>query len=399
MWRLVYKRLKVKGNLHFSFEFFGGVIMIKRYLITLIIVCSLVLTVNAIALAYPQLSAQAAILMDVETGQILYQKNIHQRRAPASTTKIMTGILAIENGNLSDKVTASKRAAYEGGSSIYLVPDETLTLEEMVYGLLLKSGNDAAVAIAEHIGGSVENFAKLMNLKAREVGALHTTFKNPNGLPQEGHLTTAYDLAQVARYALQNPIFAKVVSTKKKRIEWPGHSWDRILSNTNKLLTRSDIVDGVKTGYTRAAGRCLVSSATKNGQQLVSVVLKSGAMWNESLALLNYGFNRYQKVEVIAKGEEVHQIFIHEQKIKLKAAKEFNYVLPKGSSTKIKKVIDVKNDITLPIKKGEKLGNIALYDKDDNLLDRIDLISDRYVEDSAVNNFWKKLSAEIQIYF
>ncbi|WP_245684751.1 D-alanyl-D-alanine carboxypeptidase family protein [Orenia metallireducens] len=373
--------------------------MIKKYLIALTIICSLILTINATVLAYPQVSAQAAILIDVETGQILYKKNIHERRAPASTTKIMTGILAIENGNLSDKVTASKRAAYEGGSSIYLVPDETLTLEEMVYGLLLKSGNDAAVAIAEHIGGSVENFANLMNLKAREVGALHTTFKNPNGLPQEGHLTTAYDLAQIARYALQNPLFAKIVSTQKKRIEWPGHSWDRILTNTNKLLTRSDIVNGVKTGYTRAAGRCLVSSATKDGQQLVSVVLKSGAMWNESLALLNYGFNHYRKVEVIAKGEEIHQISIDEQDVKLKSAKEFNYVLPKGTSTKIKKVINVKDDITLPIKKGEKLGNIALYDEDDNLLDRIDLISDRYVEDSAVNNFWKKLSARIQIYF
>jgi len=373
--------------------------MVKKYLIILTMIFTLILAINTTALAYPQVSAQSAILIDVETGQILYQKNVHQRRAPASTTKIMTGILAIENGNLSDKVTASKRAAYEGGSSIYLVPNETLTLEEMVYGLLLKSGNDAAVAIAEHIGGSVENFAKMMNLKAREIGALHTTFKNPNGLPQEGHLTTAYDLAQIARYALQNPLFAKIVSTHKKRIEWPGHSWDRILTNTNKLLTRSDIVDGVKTGYTRAAGRCLVSSATKDGQQLVSVVLKSGAMWNESLALLNYGFNHYQKVEVIAKGEEVHQISIHEQEVKLKAAKEFNYVLPKGSSTKIKKVIEIKKNITLPIKKGEKLGSLALYDQDDKLLDRIELISDRYVEDTAVNNFWKKLSAKIQIYF
>ncbi len=130
------------------------------------------------------------------------------------------------------------------GSSIYLVPGETLTLREMVYGLMVKSGNDAAVAIAEHIGGSVENFAGMMNTKAREVGALNTTFKNPNGLPQEGHLTTAYDLAQIARYALHNPFFSEVVATPRKRISWPGHNWDRILKNTNRLLTRSDIVDG-----------------------------------------------------------------------------------------------------------------------------------------------------------
>ncbi|TDX51975.1 D-alanyl-D-alanine carboxypeptidase (penicillin-binding protein 5/6) [Orenia marismortui] len=395
--RILHYKFQVEGDLHFSFDIMEVKLAMKRYLIFLTFF--LFLLNNQIALAAPQVTAQAAILIDKETGQILYQKNIHQRRAPASTTKIMTGILAIENGNLSDRVTASTKAAYEGGSSIYLSPNETLTLRELVYGLLIKSGNDAAVAIAEYIGGSVEDFAKMMNNKAREVGALDTVFKNPNGLPKEGHLTTAYDLAQIARYALHNNFFAQVVSTPKKRISWPGHSWDRILNNTNKLLTRSDIVDGVKTGYTRAAGRCLVASATKDNHQLISVVLKSADIWSDSLTLLNYGFNNYKKVQVIDKGELVHKLDINKEELGLIAAKEFNYVLSKGSSIKIKKVIDIKKDISLPIIKGEQLGKLSIYNEDNELLDRIDLISDEFVGDSSINRFWKMIASKIQIYF
>ncbi len=365
----------------------------------IIIVCLLLLASKTVVAA-PHVSAKAAILIDQETGEILYQKNIHQRRAPASTTKIMTGILAVENGVLSDQVTSSNRAAYEGGSSIYLTPNETLTLEELVYGLLVKSGNDAAVAIAEHIGGSVEDFAVMMNLKAREIGAVNTNFKNPNGLPQEGHLTTAYDLGQIARYALNNGFFAQVVSTSKKRISWPGHSWDRILNNTNKLLTKEDIVDGVKTGYTRAAGRCLVASATKNGQQLVSVALKSADIWSDSLTLLNYGFDNYQKLEVISKGEKVHSLsFSNNKQVDLVTAKEFNYILAKGTKAKVKKVINISENISLPIKEADKLGNLAIYDQDGDLLDRIDLIAANEVKGSSITSFWKKLVAKIQIYF
>ena len=188
--------------------------------ISLVIVL-LVFSLNNYVTANSFVTAESAVLIDARTGQVLYSKNSHQPRPPASTTKIMTGILAIENGNLTEQVTASKRAAYEGGSSIYLTPGEKLTLEELIYGLLVKSGNDAAVAIAEYIGGDIENFAAMMNFKAKQIGALNTNFQNPNGLPQEGHLTTAYDLAQIARYGLTNNFFARVVATRKKRISWP----------------------------------------------------------------------------------------------------------------------------------------------------------------------------------
>ncbi len=369
----------------------------KKFFSLCIISMIIIFNCNPV-LAQPSVTARAAILIDAQTGKILYKKKIHQRRPPASTTKIMTGILAIECGNLEDEVRASSKAAYEGGSSIYLTPNERLTLRELVYGLLIKSGNDAAVAIAEHIGGSVDNFAWMMNLKAKEIGALNTTFKNPNGLPDEGHLTTAYDLAQIARYALKDKFFAQVVSTSKKRISWPGHNWDRILNNTNKLLTRSDIVDGVKTGYTRAAGRCLVASATKAGQQLISVVLKSNDIWSDSLSLLNYGFDKYQKVKVVEKGELVDNLHIRGTEIGLKAAKEFSLVIPKANSFDVKKVIKVR-DINLPLKKEEKVGYLSFYDENDNFLGKIDLVANKRIDSSSLNRFWRRLVSTIQLYF
>ncbi|WP_408954587.1 D-alanyl-D-alanine carboxypeptidase family protein [Natroniella sp. ANB-PHB2] len=371
----------------------------KRYYNILIILFYLVLISNQQAVAQPQVNARAAILIDAETGQVLYNKNMHEVRPPASTTKIMTGILAIEYGNLADKVSASNRAAYEGGSSIHLTPQETLTLRELVYGLLVKSGNDAAVAIAEHIGGSVEEFAEMMNQKAREVGALQTSFKNPNGLPQEGHLTTAYDLAQITRYALENNFFAEVVDTSKKRISWPGNDWDRILINTNRLLVRSEMVDGVKTGYTSAAGKCLVASATRNGQQLISVVLKGGDVWNGSLALLNYGFNNYSKVDIIAKGDLIKEVeFKNGSQLGLKAADEFRWIVGNGNQLNLNKVVEVDQNIRFPVKVGEKVGKLSIH-ANGELLGRVDLIADRDIEASAWVNFWRRLNSIVQTYF
>jgi D-alanyl-D-alanine carboxypeptidase (penicillin-binding protein 5/6) len=359
----------------------------------------IILSVSTPAAARPQVTAESAVLIDVETGEILYEKNIHQRRSPASTTKIMTGILAIEEGNLEAEVTTSPRAAAEGGSSIYLSAGEKLKLRELVYGLLMGSGNDAAVAIAEHIAGSVSNFALLMNQKAREIGALHTTFKNPNGLPQGGHLTTAYDLAQITRYALQNRIFSKVVGTYKKRIPWPNNSWDRILTNTNKLLTRSEMVDGVKTGYTRRAGKCLVASATKNGRRLVSVVLKSGDIWQDSLDLLNYGFDSSRAEKVVEKGEVVKQITIKNKELNLQAAKDFKVVVSNNKQMELKKIIEIKDDLELPIKVGDRIGSLALCDQNNVLLGRVELVAADNIKPSTLKSLFTELASRIQAYF
>ena len=372
----------------------------KKHLLIIIFIASITLSFsNTIILAYPNISAQAAILVEAETGEVLYKKNSHQKRPPASTTKIMTGILAIELGDLDDKVVASSNAANEGGSSIYLETGEKLTLEEMVYGLLLKSGNDAAVAIAEYIANSVEDFADLMNQKALEVGALNTTFKNPNGLPQEGHLTTAYDLAQIARYSLEDKTFAQIVATPEKRISWPGNDWDRILKNTNRLLNLSDTIDGVKTGYTRRAGKCLVASETRDGQRLISVVLKSNNPWGETEKLLDYGFENFNRYKLVEKGELLHKFNFNEKhKLGIKAAKEFNFVSSDVDRINVKREVNLNKDLSLPISKGQKIGNLSFY-KNDKLLGKVDLIADREIPNSSFVKLINDLISAIQIYF
>ncbi|MGM0410119.1 MAG: D-alanyl-D-alanine carboxypeptidase family protein, partial [Bacillota bacterium] len=181
-------------------------------------------------------TASSAILMEEDKGQILYQKNIHKKLAPASLTKILTTVVALENCDLNEIVTVSRRAVEQEGSSIYLQLGEKITLENLLYAIMLSSGNDAAVAIAEHISSSVEEFAELMNLTAKKAGALNSNFTNPNGLPDTAHYSTAYDLAMITRYALNYDKFREISATKNKTISWEGHDWDRGLHNHHKML-------------------------------------------------------------------------------------------------------------------------------------------------------------------
>ncbi|SJZ63068.1 D-alanyl-D-alanine carboxypeptidase family protein [Selenihalanaerobacter shriftii] len=369
--------------------------LIQRQKLSALLIILAILMVNNVALAKPSVTARAAILIDAETGEVLYAKNPHQKRAPASTTKIMTGILGIENGNLNGEVKASRRAAYEGGSSIWLAEGEVLILEDLLYGLLLNSGNDAAVAIAEHIGGSVEKFAHMMNRKAKEIGALDTTFQNPNGLPQKGHLTTAYDLAMIARYALQNETFARIVDTTRKKISWQERKHGRSLLNTNRLLRRFDEVDGVKTGYTRAAGRCLVSSATRNGRQVISVVLKSAQMWHDSMKLLNYGLDNFRRIEVVNQGEEIYSLNLEEidnRELKLKVAQKFVVVAFNNDEITLKKEISIKRNLKLPIAQNEQVGKVAFY-IDGEKKGTIPLLAkEAIVPESRLDKFWQWLT-------
>ncbi|MDS1029068.1 D-alanyl-D-alanine carboxypeptidase family protein [Bacillota bacterium LX-D] len=235
-------------------------------------------------------SAQAYLLMDAKTGQILLEKNAFEKRAPASTTKILTAIMALEQGGLERKVKVSPHAASIGESSIYLEPGEEISVLRLVQGALIKSGNDATVALAEYYCGSEELFSVLMNRKAKLLGAFNSNFKNPNGLPLKNHYTTAFDLAQMARYSLKNPIFKEIVSTKEMKIPYENKSWARYLKNTNKLLWKYPGADGIKTGTTREAGCCLVASATRGNRQLIAVVLHSFDRFGEAARLLDYGF-------------------------------------------------------------------------------------------------------------
>ncbi len=242
------------------------------------------------------ISAQKAILLDADTGRVLYEKAADSRSLIASTTKIMTALIVCEQCNVLDRMRIPKEAVGIEGSSMYLKEGEVLTLQELLYGLMLHSGNDAAVALAIYCGGTVEGFAQLMNDKAHRLGLTGTHFENPNGLDSPNHYSTARDLAVLTAYAMQNPIFAQTVSTKNVR------AGGRSLTNHNKLLWRVEGADGVKTGYTKAAGRILVSSARRDGRRLVAVTINDGNDWADHAALLNDGFSRYTVRSIVKAG-------------------------------------------------------------------------------------------------
>ncbi|GIO11734.1 hypothetical protein J19TS2_12890 [Cohnella xylanilytica] len=253
----------------------------------------------------PGTHAQAASLVDVTSGRVLYSRNGDKEMRIASLTKIMTAIVAIEHGKLGDTVTVSRRAAGKEGSSLYLKAGEKIKLENLLYGLMLRSGNDAAEAIAEHVGGSLDGFVYLMNRKAEELGLSHSHFANPHGLDQPGHYSSANDLAALTAYALHNEAFRAIVRTKVRTAPNPHEQWDYKWVNKNKMLFMYDGADGVKTGYTKLALRCLVTSATRGGQQLVAVTLNDRDDWADHRRMLDYGFARYPLQRVVAKGDPV----------------------------------------------------------------------------------------------
>ncbi len=246
--------------------------------------------------AAPATSAKSAVLIDAKTGRILYEQDAHTRRGMASTTKIMTALVALENVSPDMLVTVDPRACGVEGSSVYLFENEEITMETLLYALMLQSANDAAEAIAYAVAGSIEGFADLMNRKADELGLTATHFENPHGLDGETHYTTAYELALIAAQAMDNEIFAQIVSTEKKLIPLHNGTASRLLINHNRLLREWDDIIGVKTGYTKKCGRTLVSAAEKDGIRLICVTLNDGNDWADHRALLDYGFSLYGEV-------------------------------------------------------------------------------------------------------
>lgn len=251
------------------------------------------------------IASESAILIDQESGLVLFAKNAFARMYPASITKIVTAIVAIETSELDETVTVSKEARNEDGTRVYLSEGEQKTMEQMLYAMMLNSGNDAATAIAEHIDGSKALFAERMNEFVRDVVGVHdSNFVNPSGLPDENHYTTAYDMAQIARYAMRNETFRTIVSTV--RMPWDGLEWKSTLINHNRLLTSYEGATGIKNGYTRAAGNTLASSATRGDKSLIGVVLKapsSNQAYKDMTALFDYGFAAFQSNTLFAKGE------------------------------------------------------------------------------------------------
>ena len=297
------------------------------------------------------ISAHKAILLDADTGRALYEKDADSRSLIASTTKIMTALIVCEQCNVLDRMRIPKEAVGIEGSSIYLREGEVLTVQELLYGMMLHSGNDAAVALAIYCGGTVEGFAGLMNDKARQLGLTGTHFENPNGLDSPGHYSTARDLAVLAAYAMGNPIFAQTVSTKTVKIG------QRSLRNHNKLLWRVEGTDGVKTGFTKAAGRILVSSATRDGRRLICVTLNDGNDWQDHATLLEDGFSRYTLTEILHEGDAVGTVEIaggEAQRVQLLADGDFAYPLAKDE--RVSMILSGPGFAYAPVVQGQKAG-------------------------------------------
>ncbi|MBP5426904.1 MAG: D-alanyl-D-alanine carboxypeptidase [Clostridiales bacterium] len=322
----------------------------------------------------PNVEAQSAIVIDCDTGRVLYEKNAYQKRPMASTTKIMTAILAIENGNLNDTVSVSKKAAYVGGSTIKLKEGQTYKLVELLYGLLMKSGNDAAIAIAEHIGGDVNKFVEMMNKKALDINALDTNFVNPHGLDNNNHYTTAYDLANMARYAMKKPEFAKIVATKNKSI-----SGGKVFNNTNEMLFLYQGCNGVKTGFTSKAGRCLVTSVQRGTENYIAVVLgceTKNKRAQSSKEILDYAYGNYKRYELVNKEYVYTTTNVKKGKSKhIETIAKDTIVLPLNEYERSNLYTNeyVEKDLVAPIKKYKKVGYIE-FKVDDKVIAKTDLV-------------------------
>ncbi|MEC5422353.1 D-alanyl-D-alanine carboxypeptidase family protein [Virgibacillus sp. C22-A2] len=251
--------------------------------------------------AKPGVSGNNAVLIEQSTGRVLFEKKAHEKESIASITKIMTGIIAVESGKMSEKAKVSRKAIYTEGSSIYLEQGEKITIEDLVYGLMLRSGNDAAVAIGEHLGGSEEGFVYLMNEKAKWLGMTNTNFENPHGLDSDNHYSTAYDMALLMRYAMKNEEFRSITGATAYKSDNRTYSWQ----NKNKLLTQFyEYCTGGKTGYTRKTGRTLVTTATKDGMDLIAVTLNASDDWRDHISMFEWGFKNYTMESIIEKGDK-----------------------------------------------------------------------------------------------
>lgn len=311
-------------------------------------------------------SAKAMCVIDKDSKRILYSKNENEKLPMASTTKVVTAITVIQNcDNLDNFVQVDDCSVGVEGTSIYLKKGELISVRDLLYGLMLRSGNDAAVALACHVSGSVEEFAKLMEKTAETIGAKNSSFANPHGLDQSEHYTTAYDLALITGYALNNPIFKEIVSTKSYVIGETNKSEKRYLTNKNKLLSTLEGCCGVKTGFTSKAGRCLVSASERNDFTTVCVVLNCGPMFEESASLLNSSYTEFENMKIISKDKEIYNEYIldkNQDKLYLYTDEDFYYPLAYGELNNLKLNYNVMLDNA---NKDDMVGEIEIFFSND----------------------------------
>ncbi|MCL2234201.1 MAG: D-alanyl-D-alanine carboxypeptidase [Firmicutes bacterium] len=314
-------------------------------------------------------SAQGMVTMEVKTKTVFYQKNPHKKLPMASTTKILTALAVIENTlDLNKKVKVPKEAVGVEGSSIYLQNGEELSILDLLYGLMLQSGNDCATALAIVTSGTVEKFSALMNETARKMGAENSNFTNPHGLHDDNHFTTAYDLALISAYALENEIFAEISKSKKHTAPWEGRDYPRVINNKNKLLHRYDWADGVKTGFTKKAGRCFVGSGTKDGMQVVSVVINCGPMFEETANLISRSFNEYKMEQIFYPAQEFGFTKVENSKnetTRIGVVCQKLFPLRDGQKSELTHKITLDENLKAPMNAGDKVGviEVLLYGK------------------------------------
>jgi len=330
---------------------------LKRIFFLLIV--SLFLNIGVKAIDFSDISANSAVVMEQTTKSILFSKNSKAKMKPASTTKILTAICALEYGNIDDIVTVSVNAANQEGSSMYIEAGEKIKLESLIYGLMLNSGNDAAVAIAEHISGSEKKFSELMNKKAKEIGAKSCNFVTPNGLDDDNHFVTAEDLALITAYALKNEKFCEIVKTRTKLVTTEKNV-KKYLTNHNKMLGLYNGCIGVKTGFTKASGRTLVTAAEKNGIKIIAVTLKAPNDWNDHKKLLDYGFSIVEEIELVSEGKILKKAEVKngvKDYCELVCEKGYNDIKIKNNKDKFEVKYDIKR-LKAPVIKNEVAGRV-----------------------------------------
>ena len=370
----------------------------KKIIIALI--TALVLSVNAYAGDISSVKATGAALIDMDSGRVLWGKNEEKPLAMASTTKIMTAIIALETADLEDVVTVSKRAAAAPEVNIDLTAGEEVKLKNLMYALMLKSANDSAIAIAEHIGGSIEGFAAMMNEKAFEIGAYDTVFVTPNGLDEGEHHSTARDMALIAAYALKNKNFCDIINTQQVSFTSEDGKKRYDLVNKNRLLREYKGAFGVKTGFTGKAGHCFVGAAERDGVRLVSCVLASGwgtagkeYKWSDTKTILDYGFENFKYYTVVDSNTETADIDIlnsDKKAVKTAVNGEINALLSEEERNNLEIVSVMPESISAPVKVGQAVGFIRVY-TDGFLIGECDILSAESAESKTVKKSMEKL--------
>lgn len=332
--------------------------VIISFVMTLTLPC----TVFSIEKKIPEVSAKACVLIEEKTGKILFEKNSSEKLPMASTTKIMTTLLCLESGDLDSQFVVDSESIKVEGSSMGLVEGDIVTKRTLCYGMLLPSGNDAANAVAVKLAGTQEKFADMMNSRAKEIGMTRTCFVTPSGLEGEGHGSSAYDMALLAREALRNQDFVDICSQSKAKVSFGNPPYERWLVNTNKLLAMCDGVKGVKTGFTDEAGRCLVSACERNGLSLICVTLNDKNDWDDHIDLYDYGFSIISKFNIVS--DDIYKVTVvgaSEKNIPAKATDIISIGDDGKTQNRISSIICIPPFVYADIEAGETIGYIKYY--------------------------------------